>query len=121
MQAIANILIVEDDFAIRETIAELLEGEGYAVTRASNGAEALERLRRTGKTNVILLDLMMPVMDGWEFRLRQRSDPGLASIPVVVLSADNALEQKVSNLGVEAWLPKPFEVERLLETIGRLC
>jgi CheY-like chemotaxis protein len=121
MQPAANILVVEDDFSIRETIAELLEGEGYSVTRAANGAEALERLRRTEETSLILLDLMMPVMDGWEFRSRQKSDPRLAGIPVVVLSADNALDQKVSSLGVDAWLSKPFEVERLLETIDRLC
>ncbi len=116
-----KIMVVEDDFAIRETIAELLEDEGYGVTRASNGAEALERLHDTAETNLILLDLMMPIMDGWEFRSRQRNDPQLADIPVVVLSADNSLEQKVSTLGVEAWLSKPFDVECLLETIDRLC
>ncbi len=115
-----SILVVEDDFAIRETIAELLESEGYGVRRAANGAEALDRLHGEGLPSVILLDLMMPVMDGWEFRSRQRSDPALSGIPVVVLSADNALEQKVSNLGVQAWLSKPFEIDRLLDTIHRL-
>ncbi len=116
-----KILVVEDDFAIRETIAELLEEEGYGVDRASNGQEALDRLRADGTTRLILLDLMMPVMDGWEFRERQRSDPAMSRIPVVVLSADNALEQKISALGVAAWMSKPFDVDRLLDTVGRLC
>ncbi len=115
------ILVVEDDDAIRETIAELLEEEGYVVSRAANGAEALDCLHRDGAAALILLDLMMPTMNGWEFRAQQRSEPALAGIPVVVLSADNALEQKARSLGVDAWLAKPFEVERLLETVDRLC
>jgi CheY-like chemotaxis protein len=116
------ILLVEDDLDVREATTEVLQDAGYKVASVSHGGEALEYLRSTPELpRVILLDLMMPIMDGWEFRHRQRSDPLLAGIPVVVLSADNALEQKVSKLGASAWLPKPFEVDRLLETVGRLC
>src|SRR5919206_1695644 len=97
-----EVLVVEDDFAIRETLRELLEDEGYRVAWAANGKEALARLHERAP-RVILLDLMMPVMDGWEFRVAQQRDPALASIPVVVISADHGLEQKVSSLAVDAW------------------
>jgi CheY-like chemotaxis protein len=117
----ARILVVEDDEAIRETIAELLEGEGYGVARAADGAEALEQLQSTGGADLILLDLMMPVMDGWELRDRLRSDPRLARIPVVLVSADDALERQARRMGVQGWLAKPFDIEHLLGTVNRLC
>jgi two-component system, OmpR family, response regulator CpxR len=113
-----EVLVVEDDFAIRETLRELLEDEGYDVSWASNGQEALDLLARRAP-RVILLDLMMPVMDGWEFRLAQRRDPALARIPVVVISADHALDQKVAALAVDGWLAKPFELDALLTTLQR--
>jgi CheY-like chemotaxis protein len=111
-------MVVEDDFAIRETLRELLEDEGYHVMWASNGQEALARLRDHAP-RLILLDLMMPVMDGWEFRIAQQRDPSLAHIPVVIISADHGLEQKVSALAVDGWLAKPFELATLLETVNR--
>jgi CheY-like chemotaxis protein len=111
-------MVVEDDFAIRETLRELLEDEGYRVLWASNGQEALALLEHRSP-RLILLDLMMPVMDGREFRLAQRSDPALARIPVVVISADHALEQKVAGLAVDGWLAKPFELDALLATLQR--
>ena len=111
--------MVEDDFAIRETLRELLEEEGYRVTQASNGAEALARLRESKTPKLILLDLMMPVMDGWEFRHAIEGDPRLADIPVIVISADHGLEQKIDAMHVEGYLAKPFELERLLETVER--
>ena len=113
-----EVLVVEDDFAIRETLRELLEDEGYDVSWASNGQEALHVLSRRAP-RVILLDLMMPVMDGWEFRHAQRQDPALASIPVVVISADHALEHKVAAMAVDGWLAKPFELDALLTTLRR--
>jgi CheY-like chemotaxis protein len=113
-----EVMVVEDDFAIRETLRELLEEEGYKVVEASNGAEALSRLRaRTPR--LILLDLMMPVMDGWEFRHELEEDPRLASIPVIVISADHALEEKVDSMHVEGYLAKPFELDRLLAAVER--
>ncbi len=114
-------MVVEDDEAIRETLAEVLEGEGYGVLRASNGAEALEQLHDSRHADLILLDLMMPVMDGWELRARLRSDPSLAGIPVVVVSAHHAVGSQADRLGVQAWLAKPFDIDHLLGTIGRLC
>jgi CheY-like chemotaxis protein len=117
----AHILLVEDDFAIRETVAEVLAGEGFQVTCAANGAEALERLGEAAEQpGLILLDLMMPVMDGWQFRTAQRLDPRWASIPVVVLSAGAGMEGEIGGLAPDAFLPKPFELDRLLKTIGRL-
>jgi CheY-like chemotaxis protein len=115
-----GVMVVEDDYAIRETLKELLEEEGYRVTQAANGAEALARLRDTeGPPSLILLDLMMPVMDGWEFRDAIAEDPKFSDIPVVVISADHSLDTKVSSMDVQAWLSKPFELEQLLSTIGR--
>jgi CheY-like chemotaxis protein len=113
-----EVLVVEDDYAIRETLRELLEDEGYRVMWASNGKEALARLHERAP-RVILLDLMMPVMDGWEFRDAQQRDPALANIPVVVISADHGLDHKVSGLGVDGWLAKPFELDALLATVDR--
>ncbi len=117
-----GVLVVEDDCAIRDVVREILESEGFGVRVAAHGADALAVLRASSpRPRVILLDLMMPVMDGWEFRRALKADPELARIPVVVVSADHMLEQKIASLAVEAWLPKPFELDTLLATISRLC
>jgi CheY-like chemotaxis protein len=116
-----EVLVVEDDLAIRETLSELLEDEGYQVQSAENGREALDRLRGGHPPRLILLDLMMPVMNGWEFRQAQRRDPTLSNIPVVVLSADDPLADKVSGMAVAGYLAKPFEFEALLATIRQYC
>ncbi len=116
-----HILIVEDDFAIRETVADVLEGEGFEVACVANGEEALRRLSDgSAPPGVILLDLMMPVMDGWAFRSAQRQDPRISSIPVVVFSAE-AREGAMARLEPDAFLPKPFELERLVDLVGRYC
>src|SRR4026209_1348307 len=81
------VLIVEDDEDLREMMAQLLTLEGFVAATVANGREALEYLQHASKPDVILLDLMMPVMDGWEFRRRQQADPDLAPLPVIVLSA----------------------------------
>jgi CheY-like chemotaxis protein len=124
MEVSRHILVVEDDFAIRETVSEVLSGEGFRVTCAANGAEAMLRLDEASvqgnPPGLILLDLMMPVMDGWEFRLAQRRDPRLAGIPVIVLSAGAGMESKLAHLAPAAFLPKPFELEHLLHTVERL-
>jgi CheY-like chemotaxis protein len=117
-----HILLVEDDTAIRESVADVLAGEGFDVTCAVNGQEALRRLGDgSAQPGVILLDLMMPVMDGWAFRAAQRSDPRYADIPVVVLSADAGSEGSVGRLAPAAFLPKPFELDQLLDLVGRYC
>src|SRR4051812_39456009 len=80
------ILIVEDDTELRETLGEILQEEGYHVAGVGNGREALDHLRQSDPPCLILLDLMMPVMSGWEFRDQQRQDPDLAGVPVAILS-----------------------------------
>src|SRR6266498_5083823 len=81
------VLIVEDDGDLREMMAQLLTLEGFQAASVANGREALEYLNQGARPHVILLDLMMPVMDGWEFRRRQQADPAVADVPVIVLSA----------------------------------
>lgn len=118
----AQILVVEDDTAIRQAIVELLQEEGYTVTCASNGAEALAQLDHGAVPSLILLDLTMPVMDGWTFRAAQQSDPRLARIPTVVVSASQAADSRtLERLAPDAFLPKPFNLDRLIATVERLC
>ncbi len=113
------VLIVEDDADLREMMAQLLQLEGYPARTVSNGREALDYLEQVEKPDVILLDLMMPVMDGLEFRRRQMSDPAKASVPVVVLSAlDPSLAQ---DLAGAAFLKKPLDFDRLLELVRQFC
>lgn len=115
------VLIVEDDFDVRDTLGMTLEAEGYRVEGAANGQEAIERLQRADPPCLILLDLMMPVMDGWEFRAAQLRDPTLARIPVVVISADGSVARKASALGVAGYLRKPLDFDALLQTVRRHC
>jgi CheY-like chemotaxis protein len=118
----ARILVVDDDTAMRQTIVELLQEEGYTVTSASNGAEALARLEEGAEPSLILLDLTMPIMDGWSFREAQQSDPRLARIPTVVVSASHSADAKtLERLSADAFLAKPFNLDRLIDTVERLC
>jgi CheY-like chemotaxis protein len=117
-----RILVVEDDGAIRQTVAELLEEEGYEVECAVNGADALARLERADVPALILLDLTMPVMDGWSFRETQRRDPRLAAIPTVVVTASLSPDPRAATaLAPDGYLPKPFDVDRLMDTVHRYC
>jgi CheY-like chemotaxis protein len=117
-----EILIVDDDASIRESLADVLGDEGYRVQTATNGAEALNLLRAAAEHRpcVILLDLMMPVMNGQEFYAEQQRDPALCSIPVVVISADRDLALKVSGIHGE-FLPKPVRLDTVLDVLGRHC
>jgi CheY-like chemotaxis protein len=108
------ILVVDDERDIRDTIVELLQDEGYAVEEARDGAEALAKARNCHPF-VVLLDLMMPGMNGWEFRARQRGDPELSGIPVVVVSALG----RVPGVDAAGYLQKPFGLEDLLSEIRR--
>ncbi len=113
------VLIVEDDDDLREMMAQLLTLEGFRAETAPNGRAALDYLRRDDLPDLILLDLMMPIMDGWEFRRLQSEDPRLADLPVIVLSA---LEPpKTSDLGGATFLTKPLDFDRLLELVRRYC
>lgn len=114
------ILIVDDDAAIRRTLSELLEDEGYVVASVANGREALEYLRDDPSSiSLVLLDLMMPVMDGFQFRAEQKSDPMLASMPIVVMTARGGTER--AGIDADAVISKPFDVLKLMDTIERSC
>lgn len=115
-----SVMIVEDDRDTREMLARFLELEGFEVREAANGQIALEALHETTSTCVILLDLMMPVMNGWQFRRAQVNDPEIANIPVVVVTAAGAREQ-IPAIDADGWLSKPVDFDRLLETIDPLC
>jgi CheY-like chemotaxis protein len=117
--ATCPVLIVEDDADLREMMAQLLTLEGYAAATVSNGREALAYLRDNAAPDVILLDLMMPVMDGWEFRREQQRDAEMAGVPVIILSA---LDQpRAADVNADAFLKKPLDFDRLLELIRRYC
>jgi CheY-like chemotaxis protein len=113
------VLIVEDDADLREMMAQLLSLEGFRTEAAANGRDALRYLARGDRPDVILLDLMMPVMDGWEFRRRQVQDPSISGVPVVVLSALDPA--RAADLGGTAFLKKPLDFDRLLELVRRFC
>jgi len=115
-----SILIVEDQPEIRAVITEILVDEGYQVESVTNGMEALTYLREQAKQpGLILLDLGMPVMTGWEFREEQRRDPALAAIPVIVMSALPALEQKAKALNATDYLSKPIDIDNLIDMVAR--
>jgi signal transduction histidine kinase len=113
-----TVLIVDDEPDIREIFETVLGHDGYDVLTASDGAEAMELLRRGARPDVILLDLMMPQMDGWQFRVAQRNDPALAAIPVIAVSADRTA--KAAAIDADAYLAKPVDVNTLLLTLDRL-
>jgi CheY-like chemotaxis protein len=118
----AKILVVEDESGQREALAEVLSRLGYEVQCAANGSEALELMRRSESLpGLILLDLMMPVMDGWEFRAEQRRDRALAHVPVVVLSALDDAAQKAVQDGAAAFVSKPLHWQALLPVVERFC
>ena len=116
--ACKTILLVEDDADIRSTLKEVLELEGYQVVPAANGSEALSQLQEMVPPCLILLDLMMPIMNGWEFLEAQREDAKLAAIPVVVVSAAG---DKAKSAKAHGFVKKPIEVDTLLRMIRTLC
>lgn len=116
------VMIVEDDRDVRESIAEVLEDCEFRSLGAANGQEAISELRASSKKPcVILLDIMMPVMDGWEFRAQQLADPELDTIPVVILSAHANIEEAAHGMAAAACLKKPVQLEALLAMVQRFC
>ena len=117
-----GVLLVDDDPAIRETLTQILEDEGYAVAVASNGREALQQLASAGSTppGAIILDLTMPIMDGARFRKAQLADPSLAAIPVIVLTAERNAKEKGEALGTAAALQKPVRLMELLSVLASI-
>lgn len=115
-----DVLVVDDDDQIRDVLGAILQEEGYAVAVAADGQEALEWLGLGTAPRVILLDLMMPGMNGWEFLAHRERDPLLVAIPLVVLSGVAGLQQ-VGLPVVEERLEKPIHLGLLLETVARYC
>ena len=116
-----QVLVIEDDEEIRESLVETLHDNGHPAVGAANGKAGLELLARADLPCLILLDLMMPVMDGHEFRAAQLKNPQLASVPVVVLSAHRDLDNEARKLGASAWMQKPLKLDALLEAVKRYC
>ena len=114
-----RILVVEDDDTLRETLTEILVDEGHEVRTAAHGHEALERLDGW-EPNIILLDLMMPRMDAFAFRTRQRQLGIAAGARVVVISAARELETAVEILGADGWIAKPFRLGEVVDVIDRV-
>ncbi|APR88113.1 response regulator [Minicystis rosea] len=110
-----TVLVVDDDFDLRQTVRDILQEEGYVVDTAANGREALDRLRRTDPPRVMVLDLMMPVMDGWQLLDELERDDTLPDIPVVVISAGKRLPAANEH----ACLSKPLDYYKLVTTIDR--
>jgi CheY-like chemotaxis protein len=116
------VLVVDDDHGIREVLSEVLGDAGYQTVTASDGARALEYLRQASALpRVVLLDLMMPVMTGWEFRLAQQQDPRLAPIPVVALSARGSIAHDQYVVTVDAFMQKPVDLDQLLDLVEGYC
>lgn len=120
MTDVRTILLVEDDAAIREGVEECLLGEGYAVVAAAHGREALERLERVGPPALVLVDLIMPVMDGAKLVAELRARQALRQVPIVLMTA--AVSANPARLpAVEAVLTKPFDLDELIRTVARLA
>ena len=116
------VLIVDDDRNVAEALLDVLESEGYEVQTADNGRAALDQLRAGLRPCAILLDLMMPVMDGWDFRHAQMNDAKLREIPVVVISAAGFSAETVrAQFGGAGYLTKPFELGSFVATVRQFC
>ena|SRR5205809_682025 len=117
-----TVLVVDDDRSVIDALTELLESEGYKVAAARDGRAALTRLRNGLRPHVILLDLMMPGMDGWDFRQQQLEDANLKDIPVVVITAAGFSESSVrTQFGNIEFVPKPPPPRDLLAAVQRCC
>jgi two-component system chemotaxis response regulator CheY len=114
-----KILVVEDDRDIRESLRDLLEMEGFEVVIAAEGIEAFEELRKASDhlPDLIILDLMMPGMDGYQFRELQKADPQFSKVPVLLMTADGNIDIKKMKVGAKMAIRKPLEISDLLEVI----
>ena len=117
----ATILVVDDDPDLRLVHSEILSHEGYEVLTAADGVEALEVVENEGPPAVILLDLRMPRMNGWDLAERLRQRPGWRDIPVVVVAAHYRIADEAAAIGARAWLHKPVSIDVLLRVVGQVC
>lgn len=116
-----DILLVEDDDGLGSILAAVLQDQGYRVALASDGKEALDYLSGRQRPQLILLNLMMPGMNGWKLREQLSKDPGLAEIPVVVLSGASNLDRKAAALGAARSFTKPYNLKAVVETVRHYC
>jgi CheY-like chemotaxis protein len=117
-----SVLVVDDDDAIRETLVDFLDENGYSAVGAIHGRDALEKLDGSGRRPcLILLDLMMPVMDGISFREQQLKTPGLEKIPTIIMSAHADVRAVAGQLDAVAYLKKPLNVDQLLGFMNQIC
>jgi DNA-binding response OmpR family regulator len=115
-----RILVVEDDQSICELMTDVLEGDGWSVTTAHNGAEALVKMR-TSAHDLVMLDLMMPVLDGWGVLAARQVDAKLKAVPVLAMSAGgNSWMDRATALGANGYVPKPFEIDAVLAALESL-
>lgn len=120
MDSTKRVMVVDDEDDIRDTLALVLESEGYEVTTAANGRDALDRLDGALAPDLVLLDLMMPVMNGWDFHARLRQHPSHASLPVIAVTAfDDRTDDSLEGRAFDGYLQKPFDLDRLLSTVSR--
>jgi CheY-like chemotaxis protein len=110
-------LVIEDDVDVREVLGDTLTDEGYQVVTAENGAEGLAQLRGMRDPCLVLLDLLMPIMNGWEFRSRQFADPRLRDVPVIVMTATTNIPE--AKIQANAFLQKPVDLDVLLRTVSQ--
>lgn len=111
-----KILIVEDDISIRELLVEILEDQGYQVSSSVNGSEGIKAIE-SSLPDLILMDVMMPVMDGYQFRKELMLNPEWSHIPIVAMSAQEQTRKKLVDHGITNFINKPFELDHLIETV----
>ncbi len=116
-----EVMVVEDHDDIREALVELIENSGYPAVGVRNGMEALQHLEDGHTPGLIVLDLMLPVMSGWEFRRRQMTNANWSSIPIVLVSGVDHLEKEATRLQAIAFITKPFNFDKLLKVITERC
>jgi len=115
------VMVIEDDDDIRDDLAFLIHADGHDVVTASDGAEALAKLAEVAKPCIILLDLMMPVMDGWEFRERVREIGDLDDVPIVLVSGVAEIKDAARKLDAADYLAKPVDLDKLAEIVDAHC
>jgi CheY-like chemotaxis protein len=122
MHSAHTVLVVDDEPAIREMLEDVLSSEGCRVITAPDGVAALDRLREgSSRPCVILLDMLMPRMNGWQFARELRADNKLSEIPFALIGANPSFAADAESLGADRWLGKPLHLEQLLSTVDELC
>jgi DNA-binding response OmpR family regulator len=120
-RSVGDILLVEDDEGLGAILAAVLQDQGYCVVLASNGKEALNYLSTERPPHLILLNLVMPAMNGWQLREQLKQVPEWAAIPIIVLSGVRNLEKKAAALGAADSFTKPYNLKALVDTVQQYC